>query len=348
MKTYANGRSVLHQGDGHTQTAAAPDVCKTPSPGGPVPVPYVNVAKDSDLAEGSTSVEIEGHPVALKGSYLSTSSGDEAGTAGGGLISSKIQGRVTFLTASLDVVVEGQGVVRFLDTFLANANTGNTLGLVYGDPKEVPPAKGGESILCHACGKPFSEHPPGLEPTEDVHKEMRLLVRGLHAAFTQTVKQRDDNGFMLGVLKCRMRDGRIVYLRAMSGMFNRAQGIALPPDFPVALGVDGAKLNKAMKLQTQRLAERQKHGFLLRDLKGKSSNANPPGNCAAPRLLFYAMSRGWEPLELVEQWYGPATNKHEHGVDAPPCETCCRLLPVLLCEARWRAKDAPTDEEGQV
>ena len=70
MKTYANGRSVLNQGDGHTQTAAAPDVCKTPSPGGPVPVPYVNVARDSDLAEGSTSVEIEGHPVALKGSYL--------------------------------------------------------------------------------------------------------------------------------------------------------------------------------------------------------------------------------------------------------------------------------------
>ncbi len=346
MKTYANGRSVLHQGDGHTQTAAAPDVCQTPSPGGPVPVPYVNVAEDSDLAEGSLSVEIEGYPVALKDSYLSTSTGDEAGTAGGGLMSSKIQGRVVFLTASLDVMVEGQGVVRFLDTFLANANTGNTLGLVYGDPMLVP-RMGAKEPTCDACGKPFSEHPPGLESTEDVHGEMRLLVRSYPNIFKQTVKQRGDNGLMLGVLKCRMRDGQTIHLRAMSGMFDQLLGIALPPGFPVAPGVDGARLNKAMKFQTQRLAERREHGFLLRDLAGKSKHANPPGNCAAPRLLLYAMSRGWEPLEMVEQWFGPATEVKEHGQDYPPCETCRRLLPVLLCEARRRASGAPTHDERQ-
>ncbi|MBZ4417983.1 DUF4150 domain-containing protein [Myxococcus sp. RHSTA-1-4] len=346
--TYANGRSVLHAGDGNTQTAAAPDVCKTPSPGGPVPVPYGNVARDSDLAEGSTSVEIDGHPVALKGSYLSTSTGDEAGTAGGGLVSSKIQGRVVFLTASLDVLVEGQGVVRFLDTFLANANTGNTLGLVYGDPLVVPKGRDGEEPTCDACGKPFSEHPPGLESSEEVRKEMRLLVRGHQASFKQAVVERENKGFMLGVLKCRTRDGRTVHLRAMSGMFDKELGIALDPTFEVGPKIDGAKLNKAMKIQEQRLAERPRHGFRMKSLKGENPNANPPGNCAAPRLLLYAMDRGWEPVEMVEQWFGPATEAKEHGQEYPPCETCRRLVPVLLCEARERARNEPTHEEGQV
>ena len=111
-KTFANGRSIVHQGDGKTNICAAPDVCKTPSPAGPVPVPYVNVAKDSDLSGGSKTVQIEGNPVALNGSALSTSSGDEGGTAGGGLISAKTQGKMTWGTCSLDVKFEGKGVVR--------------------------------------------------------------------------------------------------------------------------------------------------------------------------------------------------------------------------------------------
>ncbi|MCY1072972.1 PAAR-like domain-containing protein [Archangium lansingense] len=92
-KTFANGRTIVHKGDGKTNISAAPDVCKTPSPGGPVPVPYVNVAKDGDLSEASKTVEIEGNPVALKGSALSTSTGDEAGTAGGGSSPPRRRGR---------------------------------------------------------------------------------------------------------------------------------------------------------------------------------------------------------------------------------------------------------------
>lgn len=340
MKTYANGRSILHQGDGHSQTALAPDVCKTPSPAGPVPVPYVNRAQGSDLAEGSSSVMIEGHPVALKDSYLSTSTGDEPGTAGGGLVSSKIQGRVVFLTASLDVVFEGQGVVRFLDTFLANANTPNTQGLVYGDPLLVPKQEGQEPI-CQACHKPFSEHTPGLEATEDVQKEMRLLVREHSNALKHMVDERGGNGFMLGVLKCKRRDGATVYLNSMSGMIG--QQVAVPSGFPAGPGLDGKTLNKALKLQIQRLAQRQKNPIDLKKLRGHSENANQPGNCAAPKLLLYAISRGWEPLEMVEQWYGPATDVKEHGQNYAPCETCRNLLPHLLCEARRSSKDEPTD-----
>lgn len=123
---FANHRSILHKGDGFTQVCPLPDTCKTPTPGGPAPVPYPNAAQDSDLSGGSKRVRIEGNPVALSDSCLSTSTGDEAGTAGGGIVSGKIKGKCTFTSSSPDVVVEGKSVVRFLDICLHNGNSSNT------------------------------------------------------------------------------------------------------------------------------------------------------------------------------------------------------------------------------
>lgn len=57
---FANGLSILHKGDGLVQTCAIPDVCNTPTPAGPVPIPYVNVAMDSDLVDGTQEVKVEG------------------------------------------------------------------------------------------------------------------------------------------------------------------------------------------------------------------------------------------------------------------------------------------------
>ena len=81
--TFANGKSVVHKGDGLQHMAIAPDVCKTPSPGGPVPIPYPNVAASSDLDKGTKSVRIEGNPAAIASSPLKKSTGDEPGTLGG-------------------------------------------------------------------------------------------------------------------------------------------------------------------------------------------------------------------------------------------------------------------------
>ncbi|WP_415841873.1 DUF4150 domain-containing protein, partial [Myxococcus xanthus] len=71
------------------------------------------------------SVTINGHPVALTDSELSVSSGDEPGTAGG-LISSKFKGKVAWGSGSVDVRIEGKGVVRYLDVTLHNGNSFNT------------------------------------------------------------------------------------------------------------------------------------------------------------------------------------------------------------------------------
>jgi Domain of unknown function (DUF4150) len=139
---YANGRSIIHKGDGLVQTAVAPDVCKTPSPGGPIPVPYPNIAMDSDLDAAAESVLIEGNPTATKSSNLKVSTGDEAGSAGGGVISSKIKGKMTWTDASPDVKAEGDGVVRFLDPTMHNGNASNAPGVDKGGPTgPSPPAK---------------------------------------------------------------------------------------------------------------------------------------------------------------------------------------------------------------
>lgn len=104
MSVSANNRSVVHKGDNQINTAPAPDVCKTPSPGGPIPIPYPNIAMDSDLAKGSKKTKIEGNPIGHADANLSTSTGDEAGTAGGGIVSSKTKGKLTWTMTSTDEI----------------------------------------------------------------------------------------------------------------------------------------------------------------------------------------------------------------------------------------------------
>lgn len=154
---FANSRSILHKGDGNQHVAAPPDVCKTPTPGGPVPIPYPNMAMDSNLADGAKKVKINGNPVAHEGSNLSTSTGDEAGTAGGGIISSKFKGKMTWNASSTDVKVEGKGVVRFMDPTGHNNNTFNTAFISVGTTGQAY----GDDEPCPLCGK---KH-PRLEST---------------------------------------------------------------------------------------------------------------------------------------------------------------------------------------
>jgi uncharacterized Zn-binding protein involved in type VI secretion len=121
-----NKLSVVHKGSNGVATAAAPDVCKTPSPGGPVPLPYPNVAKSSDLVDGTTTVKVQGNPVAVKECAFATSTGDEAGTAGG-IVSGVTKGKAKFVNYSFDVKLEGKSACRLGDAMTMNGNGPNTL-----------------------------------------------------------------------------------------------------------------------------------------------------------------------------------------------------------------------------
>lgn len=113
-----NFRTVVHQKSGGIATAF-PDVCKTPSPAGPIAIPYPNIAQSSDTADGSKKTQADGCPVMVQGSNFSQSTGDEAGSAGG-VVSSCIKGKAEFVNYSFDVQIEGKPVPRLGDLMLQN------------------------------------------------------------------------------------------------------------------------------------------------------------------------------------------------------------------------------------
>jgi len=146
-----NNLSVVHKDSGGI-TIAFPDVCKTPTPGGPVPIPYPNIAMSSDTAKGSKSVKIDGNPVCLKDSNFKTSTGDEAGTAGGGVASSKTKGKAEFVNFSMDVKIEGKNVPRALDLMLHNDKNTPPVPLIQGPVVALP---GTDKPVCLICDKDF-------------------------------------------------------------------------------------------------------------------------------------------------------------------------------------------------
>ena len=141
--------SVVHKGSNGT-SIAFPDVCKTPSPGGPVPIPYPNVAMSSNSAKTAKKVKADGKPVCVKDSNFSTSTGDEAGTAGGGVVSNKTKGKAEFVNFSFDVKVEGKNVPRAMDLMLHNDKNTPPVPVLQGPVIAIP---GSETIECLICGK---------------------------------------------------------------------------------------------------------------------------------------------------------------------------------------------------
>jgi len=120
VKINVNDLTLAHKGSSGTATATLPDMCKTPSPGGPVPLPYPNIAMSADLAKGTTTIKVDGGNMAAnKGSELSRSTGDEAGTAGG-VTSSTFIKEATWMLYSEDVFLEGKNACRLTDKLFMN------------------------------------------------------------------------------------------------------------------------------------------------------------------------------------------------------------------------------------
>lgn len=76
--------------------AAFPDVCKTPSPGGPVPIPYPNQG-GAPTAAPVQKTKLKTPSVASVGSKIPRSSGDEPGTLKG-MVSNKAMDKMQLRT----------------------------------------------------------------------------------------------------------------------------------------------------------------------------------------------------------------------------------------------------------
>lgn len=115
---FANSRGVAHKGSGG-MSMVFPDVCKTPTPAGPVPIPYPNIGKSGDTSSGPTSVKTDGQMPMTKDAKYMMSSGDEAGSAMG-VVSSKVKGACEYMMHSFDVKFEGKNVCRLGDPLFHN------------------------------------------------------------------------------------------------------------------------------------------------------------------------------------------------------------------------------------
>ena len=122
VTTFANCRGIAHGGSNGT-SPIFPDVCKTPTPAGPVPIPYPNIGKSADTSSGPTSVTTDGQmPMTQDAKYM-VSTGDEAGSAPG-VISNKSKGVCEYMMYSFDVQFEGKNVCRLGDPLFHNDKNG--------------------------------------------------------------------------------------------------------------------------------------------------------------------------------------------------------------------------------
>lgn len=127
VKVNGTTNSVVHKGSNGISAATIPDVCKTPSPGGPVPLPYPNISQSNMLAKGTTTVKADGMMVAIKGSEFSMSNGDQPGTLGG-VKSSTFMKESTWILYSFDVKMDGKNACRLSDKKFHNHENTVNLG----------------------------------------------------------------------------------------------------------------------------------------------------------------------------------------------------------------------------
>jgi uncharacterized Zn-binding protein involved in type VI secretion len=145
-----------------------PNVCKMPGPPAPfVPTPLPNIGQSGKDPQGySTTVKIEGQPVAIQGASFG-SSGDVASKGtGGGIVSSNVEGPTKFIgPGSFTVKIEGKNVQLLSDPMMNNCGPG-------GSPPNAATMMG---------LKQNSEDPDKPSP-DDCNKAIKLLEQPIRLA----------------------------------------------------------------------------------------------------------------------------------------------------------------------
>lgn len=96
-----------------------PDVCNTPTPAGPVPVPYPNIAAGPMGVPAAYTVLFMGTPAHNMATVVPLTNGDNAGVATG-VASGTVMGPSRHLTAAFTCLVGGMPVTRMTSMALQN------------------------------------------------------------------------------------------------------------------------------------------------------------------------------------------------------------------------------------
>ena len=103
---------------------AFPDVCKTPSPAGPVPIPYPNFGQVMTCQKTASKVKFSNMQVATKKSEMPMSQGDEPGVAGG-VVSNVNMNKVIYRKCSSKVKAMGNQVAHLTSMTGQNGSNAN-------------------------------------------------------------------------------------------------------------------------------------------------------------------------------------------------------------------------------
>jgi hypothetical protein len=102
------------------QDMAVPDVCLTPSPAGPVPIPYPNIAMGPTAVPSQTKVLIMAAPAHNLATTIPMTNGDNAGVALG-VASGTVMGPSRHLTGAMTVIMGGAPASRLTSSSLQNS-----------------------------------------------------------------------------------------------------------------------------------------------------------------------------------------------------------------------------------
>ena len=163
-------KTPVTENSGGKSFATTPNVCKMPGPPAPfVPTPLPNLGQSSDtLKKGTKNVKIEGKKIAIKGAtFLSKLSGDMASQGtGGGIVSSKTQGKTEFLApGSMDVKAEGKNIQLLGDAMGNNGGSPVNAATMAVLQKAIGP--GPAADLCKAVCEEAGSGPGQSKRAED-------------------------------------------------------------------------------------------------------------------------------------------------------------------------------------
>jgi hypothetical protein len=205
-----NGTSLtlVHKFSMGISVATIPDVCKTPSPAGPVPVPYPNIANSITLSDGTSTVKGDKAMAANKGSKFALSNGDNAGVAGG-VKSSTFMKEATWILYSFDVKMDGKNAARLTDKMFHNSENAANLGGVAQQPLIDAVGQAMADKLCDAACQALKDKeaadaklPPGQASTDQYQRRMRNIVdpkpRGGKPGLLTEVSQDLKTGELVG------------------------------------------------------------------------------------------------------------------------------------------------------
>ncbi|MFT4602211.1 MAG: tRNA pseudouridine32 synthase/23S rRNA pseudouridine746 synthase [Arenicella sp.] len=182
-----------------------------------------------------------------------------------------------------------------------------------------------------------------------------------------------DKGKMFGVLVVELQDGTLAYLATVSGKLQGSKSSEKFAPSVFDDSTDDFFINKGMTeltaisnqikgtdiqskkdalIETRReksyaLQQRLFENYQFLNLSGEtqnvleifenSSHGNPPaaaGECAAPKLLSYALSNNLNPIAIAEFWWGnsPKSEEREHLGFYPACKNKCRPILEFILE----------------